>query len=132
MACSAKEHECLLCKNSIIGESCDIRSFSECTMEQLTDRITVYKVKIDFLNSKIDNAKLKGKLGVETKKNIKAMKQACKTKQYLEEKQLTFLKLQEMKKESFKNIKEKDIIQHKKSIKFDFMKICKEFKSKEV
>lgn len=131
MACStAKEKQCLLCMHSIIGDPCyEANKFSECAMEQLSDRICVYKVKVNILTDQVEKAKRKNKLGEDTQNNVKSLNKACKIKKFLENKQRECLELEELKKQSFKDIKTKEIVNNKhKCSKFDFMKICNQFK----
>lgn len=80
------KENCLLCKYSIIGDACDgTKSFERCSMKDILNKKTVYKVKIDFLSEQIERAKSKGKIGSDTKRNMKSLEQAIKIKSYLDE-----------------------------------------------
>ena len=58
MKCNEK---CLLCKHSKVGDPCNSNlglCFEKASKRDLKDRLTIYKVKIEYVNEQIDNLPL--------------------------------------------------------------------------
>ena len=82
---------CLLCKHSKVGDSCNSDlglCFEKANNRDLNDRLTVYKVKIEYVNEQIDKAKTKNNTEEKASKELKAfrksLKEAIKIKDFLQ------------------------------------------------
>ena len=86
------EERCLLCKHSKVGDPCNTKlglCFEKASKRDLTDRLTVYKIKVEYVNEQIDKAKTKNNTEEKASKELKAFKkslrEAIKIKGILEE-----------------------------------------------
>ena len=51
------EERCLLCKHSKVGDPCNTKlglCFEKASKRDLTDRLTVYKIKVKYVNEQIE------------------------------------------------------------------------------
>lgn len=83
---------CLLCKHSKVGDPCNSDlglCFEKANNRDLKDKLTVYKVKIEYVNEQIDKAKTKNSTEENASKDLKAfrksLREAIKIKGILEE-----------------------------------------------
>lgn len=56
MKCKDK---CLVCKHSVVGDACnkDIE-FKKCSIRDLSDRLIVYRLRLEYLNQDLEKSKL--------------------------------------------------------------------------
>lgn len=85
------EERCLLCKHSKVGDPCNTKlglCFEKASKRDLTDRLTVYKIKVEYVNEQIDKAKTKNNTEKKDSKELKAfrksLREAIKTKDFLQ------------------------------------------------
>lgn len=73
--------KCLLCKHSKVGDPCNTKlglCYEKASYRDLKDRLTVYKVKIDYVNQQIDKAKTKNDIEENASKELKAFRKSLK------------------------------------------------------
>ena len=82
---------CLLCKHSKVGDSCNSDlglCFEKANNRDLNDRLTVYKVKVEYVNEQIEKSKTKNNTEEKASKELKAfrksLKEAIKIKDFLQ------------------------------------------------
>lgn len=83
---------CLLCKHSKVGDPCNSDlglCFEKANNRDLNDKLTVYKVKIEYVNEQIEKSKTKNAKEENASKDLKALrkslKEAIKIRDFLEE-----------------------------------------------